>query len=64
MQRGGGCTVRRALRILEAHLPDEASSYEAVGSDYIALLGSIHEDQKAASFQKRMTKVLENLKPA
>lgn len=57
-------SFERALRILEAHLPDEASSYEAVGSDYIALLGSIHEDQKAASFQKRMTKVLENLKPA
>lgn len=54
-------SFENALRILEAHLPDEASSYEAVGNDYVALLGSIHEDAKAAVFQKRMIRALEGV---
>jgi tetratricopeptide (TPR) repeat protein len=51
-------SYEQALRILEAHIPAEAESYEAVGNDYIALLGSIQEDRKATAFQKRMEKVL------
>lgn len=51
-------SYEQALRILEAHIPAEAESYEAVGNDYIALLGSIHEERKATAFQKRMQKVL------
>ncbi len=46
------------LRILEIHIKDEASSYEAVGLDYVALLENIGEDKKAATFKKRMEKVL------
>lgn len=57
---GSQRSFESALRILEAHLPTEARSYEAVGNDYIALLGSLHEDAKAAAFQKRMAKVLES----
>jgi len=55
-------SYEQALRILESHLPQEAESYEAVGNDYVALMGSIHEDRKAAAFQKRMEKVLLPLK--
>ena len=51
-------SYEQALRILESHMPDAAGSYEAVGNDYIALLGSIREDRKAGAFQKRMDKVL------
>lgn len=49
----------QCLRILEKHIADEAKSYEAVGLDYIALLGSMREDKKAAAFQKRMEKMLQ-----
>lgn len=48
-----------ALNILEQHLTEKAASYQATGEDYLALLGSIGEDAKAAAFQKRMIKVLE-----
>lgn len=51
-------SYEQALRILEANIETKASSYEAIGQDYIALLGSIEEDRKAAVFQKRMEKVL------
>lgn len=46
------------LAILEAHIQDEAASFEAVGNDYIGLLGAIEEDAKAAAFQKHMNDVL------
>lgn len=59
---GAQRSYEQALRILESHMPQEAESYEAVGNDYIALLGSINEDRKAASFQKRMDKVLSQAK--
>ncbi len=55
---GAQRSYEQALRILETHMPQEAESYEAIGNDYIALLGSIQEDRKAAAFQKRMDKVL------
>ena len=55
-------SYEQALRILESHMPEEAESYEAVGNDYISLLGSLHEDRKAAAFQKRMDKVLAQAK--
>ena len=55
-------SYEQALRILESHMPEEAESYEAVGNDYISLLGSLHEDRKAAAFQKRMDKVLSQAK--
>lgn len=48
-----------SLNILERHIKEKASSYQATGEDYLALLGSIDEDAKAAAFQKRMHKVLE-----
>ena len=48
----------QGLAILEKHIKDEASSYEAVGLDYIALLESIKEDKRAAAFKKRMQRVL------
>lgn len=51
-------SYEQALRILESQMPDEAGSYEAIGNDYIALLGTLNEDRKAAAFQKRMSKVL------
>ncbi len=51
-------SYEHCLRILEAHIQTKAASYEAIGQDYIGLLGSIHEDRKAAVFQKRMEKVL------
>jgi tetratricopeptide (TPR) repeat protein len=49
-----------SLRILEGHLqdPGEAKSYDTVGQDYIALLSSLGENTKAATFQKRMNKAL------
>lgn len=59
---GAQRSYEQALRILESHMPQEAESYEAVGNDYIALLGSINEDRKAAAFQKRMDKVLSQAK--
>jgi hypothetical protein len=48
----------KSLTILEAQLPQEARSYEAIGTDYIAMLEIIGEDGKAAALQKRMEKVL------
>ncbi|MCB1210268.1 MAG: tetratricopeptide repeat protein [Verrucomicrobiales bacterium] len=48
----------RSLGILEANMPSEARSYEAVGLDYLALLEQAHEDSKATIFRKRMDKVL------
>ena len=54
-------SFEKALRILEAHIQDEAASYQAVGADYIAMLGAIEEDAKAATFQKRMENVLNRL---
>ena len=47
-----------SLRILEAHVKDEAASFEAVGLDYIGLLESLGEERKAAAFKKRMEKIL------
>ena len=47
-----------SLGILEAQLPAEASSYEAIGQDYIAMLEIIGEDGKATAFQKRQEKAL------
>ncbi len=52
---------QESLRILEAHIHDEAASYEAVGLDYIAMLGAIHEDDKAAAFERHMRGVLGSL---
>jgi len=46
------------LAILEAQLPAEAASYEAVGLDYEAMLEEIGEGTKAAAFKKRMEKAL------
>lgn len=57
-------SYEQSLRILEANIRDEASSYEAVGNDYLSLLGSLHEDRKAAVFQKRMEKVLAQVRPS
>lgn len=51
----------KGLAILEKHIKDEATSYEAVGLDYIALLENLKEDKKAAAFEKRMKKVLESV---
>ncbi len=51
-------SYEQSLRILESHIKDEAASYEAVGLDYVAMLGAIHEDGKAAAFQNRMNNVL------
>ena len=51
-------SYEQSLRILEAHIKDEAASYEAVGMDYIAMLGAIDEDDKAAAFEKRLNNVL------
>lgn len=48
----------QSLRILELHIKEEASSYEAVGRDYISLVDSLGLEKKAASFQKRMEKML------
>jgi tetratricopeptide (TPR) repeat protein len=50
----------RALTILEQHLhdPQEVASYEAVGMDYVALLHSISEDQKAKEQEQRLHKSL------
>ncbi len=56
-------SYEQSLRILEANIQTEASSYEAVGQDYIALLGSLHEDRKASVFQRRMEKVLAQVRP-
>jgi tetratricopeptide (TPR) repeat protein len=47
-----------ALRILEKNVATEASSYEEVGLDYIALLQAMGDEKKAGSFKKRMEKVL------
>ncbi len=47
-----------SLGILEVQLPAEASSYEAIGQDYIAMLEIIGEDGKATAFQKRQEKAL------
>lgn len=57
-------SYEQSLRILEANIRDEASSYEAVGNDYLSLLGSLHEDRKAAIFQKRLEKVLAQVRPS
>ena len=51
----------KGLTILEKHIKDEADSYQAVGLDYIALLNSLHEDKRAAAFQKRMEKMLQSV---
>jgi len=51
----------RALRILETNIQEKASSYEAVGGDYVSLLGALHQERKAEAFQKRMQKVLATL---
>jgi tetratricopeptide (TPR) repeat protein len=48
----------RSLAILEAQLPVEAASYEAVGQDYLAMLDVLGENAKATAFQKRMEKAL------
>ncbi len=54
-------SFEKALAILEAHIKDEAASYEAVGQDYVAMLGAIEEDTKASNFQKHMVEVLNRL---
>ena len=51
----------RALRILEANIQEKYASYEAVGSDYIALLEALNEDRRAEAFRKRRAKVLSTL---
>jgi len=51
----------RALRILETNIREKASSYEAVGADYISLLEALNQERKAEAFQKRMQKVLSSL---
>ena len=48
----------KSLTILEAQLPQEARSYEAIGADYVAMLEIIGEEGKAAALKKRMEKVL------
>jgi len=48
----------KSLTILEAQLPQEARSYEAIGTDYVAMLEIIGEDGKAGALKKRMEKVL------
>lgn len=48
----------KSLGLLEAQLPAEASSFEAVGQDYIAMLEIIGEAGKAAAFQQRLEKAL------
>ena len=50
----------KALTILEAHIsdPEEASSYEAVTLDYIALLNALDLTAKAETAEKRMRKAL------
>ncbi len=48
----------QSLRILELHIKNEASSYEAVGRDYISLVESLGQEKKASAFQKRMEKML------
>jgi len=48
----------KSLSILEAQLPQEARSYEAIGTDYVALLEIIGEEAKAGVLKKRMEKVL------
>jgi tetratricopeptide (TPR) repeat protein len=48
-----------SLAILEALIDTKADSYNEVGQDYLAMLGSIEEDQKAAAFQQRMKRVLQ-----
>jgi tetratricopeptide (TPR) repeat protein len=48
----------KSLTILEAQLPQEARSYEAIGTDYVALLEIIGEEAKAGALKKRMEKVL------
>jgi tetratricopeptide (TPR) repeat protein len=50
-----------SLRILERHIDDEAASFEAVGTDYIALLESLGEERKAAAMKKRLDKALAQL---
>ena len=47
-----------SLSILEAQLPKEASSYEAIGQDYVAMLNILSEEGKAIAFQKRQEKAL------
>lgn len=48
----------KSLTILESQLPQEARSYEAIGTDYVALLEIVGEEGKAAALKKRMEKVL------
>lgn len=48
----------KSLVILEAQLPEEAASFEAVGLDYISMLEVIGEDTKAVAFKKRLEKAL------
>lgn len=51
----------KSLTILEAQLPAEAASYEAIGEDYAAMLESIGEEAMAAAFRNRMANVLGSL---
>ena len=48
----------KSLSILEAQMPEEARSYEAIGHDYFAMLDIIGEEGKAAALKKRMEKAL------
>jgi len=48
----------KSLRILEAQLPQEERSYEAIGTDYVAMLEIIGEEGRAAALKKRMEKLL------
>lgn len=50
-----------SLAILEAQLPAEAASFEAVGLDYESMLLDIGEAGKAVSFKKRLEKALTSL---
>lgn len=51
-----------SLRILELHLREESVSYEAIALDYLALLGSLGEEKKAAALRKRLDKNLAELR--
>ncbi|WP_395740718.1 tetratricopeptide repeat protein [Prosthecobacter sp.] len=48
----------KSLSILEAQLPQESRSYEAIATDYIAMLEIIGEEPKADALKKRVYKVL------
>ncbi|HEY1082107.1 MAG TPA: tetratricopeptide repeat protein [Prosthecobacter sp.] len=48
----------QSLRILELHLKEEVTSYEAISLDYISLLENQGEERKAAAARKRLEKML------